>query len=56
MLPQQYVCIYIYIYTSVYPCIYMHGAEGSRAKWNRGQCYRDLGFRTVSSSVISNAQ
>ena len=29
--------LYIYIYTSVDPCIYMHGAKQSRVQWLRSQ-------------------
>ena len=38
--------IYIYIYTSVNPCISMHGAKQSRAKENRAKCHRDQHLRT----------
>ena len=32
--------IYIYIYTSVNPCIYMHEVKGNRVKWSRVQWSR----------------
>ena len=32
-----YNSIYIYIYTSVSPCIYIHGAKFNRAKWCRAK-------------------
>ena len=33
--------LYIYIYTSVIPCISMHGAKQSKGKENRAKCHRD---------------
>ena len=46
--------IYIYIYTSVNPCIYMHGVKQSRVKHGRVQWYRAQPLRTVFSNATSN--
>ena len=35
---------HIYIYTSVYPCMSMHGAKWSRVQWLRAECNRDQHF------------
>ena len=39
-----------YVYTSVDPCIYMHGAKQSRAQWLRAKCSRAQHFRIAISN------
>ena len=41
------------IYTSVDPCISMHGAKQCRVQWLRAQCNRDQLLRTaISNSTL----
>ena len=42
--------VYIYIYTSVNPCISMHDAKRNRVQWLRAECNRDQHFRIVISN------
>ena len=47
---------YIYIYTSVNPCISMHRAEWNRAKRCRAQGQQRQPLRTASSNAIFERQ